>query len=120
MGNVRGLIHLKKVVQVTHMNKYRNIKVEIDSIKFDSKAEGRYYGQLKMRKLAGDILNFECQVAYDLVVNGISIGKYIADFVIQHKDRKEVVDCKGMKTPVYNLKKKLMFAIYGISITEVK
>lgn len=102
------------------MNKYNNVKVEIDGFKFDSKAEAKYYGLLKMRKLAGDIVNFEMQVPYDLTVNGISVGKYKADFMIQHKDRKEVIDVKGMKTPVYNLKKRLMKAIYNIEITEIK
>lgn len=101
------------------MNKYKNVKVEVDGFKFDSKAEAKYYGILKMRKLAGE-LTFERQVSYDLAVNGISVGKYIADFVLQFSDRKEVIDVKGMKTPIYNLKKKLMKAIYNLDIIEVK
>lgn len=100
-------------------NKYGNTKVEIDGHKFDSRKEANYYGQLKMRKMAGEIVNFEIQVKYDLVVNGVLVGKYICDFLIQHKDRKEVIDVKGFKTPVYNLKKRLMKAIYNIEITEI-
>ena len=102
------------------MSKYKNIITIVDGFKFDSKAEARYYGILKMRKLAGEIVDFKRQVPYDLVVNGISVGKYIADFLIQHADRKEVIDVKGVKTPIYNLKKRLMKAIYNIEIIEIK
>jgi len=104
------------------MSKYKNIKVEVDGFKFDSKAEARYYGILKMRKLAGE-LDFERQVKYDLVVNGVLIGSYIADFVLNIKGKKEVVDVKSAMTkklPVYRIKKKLMLAVYGIEIIEVK
>jgi hypothetical protein len=45
---------------------------------------------------------------------------YIADFVVEYPDGKiAVMDAKGVKTPVYNLKKKLMLAANNILITEV-
>jgi hypothetical protein len=46
--------------------------------------------------------------------------KYIADFVYRDRDGNRVVeDCKGFRTPVYKLKKKLMLHVHGIRIVEV-
>ena len=98
--------------------KYRNVRTEADGIKFDSSKEAKYYGILKLRKAAGE-LTFERQVKYDFVINGILVCSYVADFVLQLPGKKQVVDVKGMRTPIYKLKKKLMKAVYGIDIIEV-
>ena len=55
---------------------------------------------------------------YPLRVNGALIGHYIADFVYWENDERVVEDCKGVKTPIYRIKCKLMKAIYGIEIKE--
>jgi hypothetical protein len=63
------------------------------------------------------------QVKYDLVVNGVKIGFYKADFVTyKHGKILEVIDVKSemtKKLPVYRLKKKLLKAIYNIDIVEI-
>lgn len=106
--------------QVPKRMKYRNVKVEIDGIKFDSKKEANYYGKLKLLKQAGEIVLFEMQPKYDLLVNDVKCGFYKADFKVYWKSGLiQVVDVKGMKTPIYQLKKKLVKAIYGIIIHEV-
>lgn len=103
------------------MNKYHNVKTEIDGLKFDSKAEAKYYGVLKMRKLAGEIDSFDCQVRFDLIVNGFNSGFYKADFVTyKNGERLEVIDVKGVATQVFRLKKKLMKACHNVEIKEVK
>lgn len=101
-------------------NKYGAIKTTVDGIKFDSKKEARRYLQLKLMARAGEILYLELQPKFDLMVNGTKCGFYKADFkYIDTRTGKEVVeDVKGMKTPVYNLKKKLVKAIYNIDIFE--
>jgi hypothetical protein len=100
--------------------KYSNIKVEIDGIKFDSKKEAAYYGKLKMLKASGVVIDFQLQPKYDLIVNGMKLGFYKADFkVFWSSGIVRIVDVKGMKTPVYNLKKKMVKAIYDIDILEV-
>lgn len=100
--------------------KYRNVKVEIDGIKFDSKKEAAYYGKLKLLKKSGEIVDFTLQPRYDLAMNGVKLGFYKADFLVTWKSGNvQLVDVKGMKTPIYNLKKKLIKAIYGIVIHEV-
>src|SRR3989337_636817 len=40
-------------------SKYRNIKVEIEGYKFDSKKEAEFYQELVLRKKAGDIMDFK-------------------------------------------------------------
>ena len=45
--------------------------------------------------------------------------KYYADFEYYENDEYIVEDVKGVKTPVYKLKKKLIEAQYKIRITEV-
>jgi hypothetical protein len=45
---------------------------------------------------------------------------YIADFTYFEKDGQQVIeDVKGVRTPVYRLKKKIIEAEYGIAITEI-
>ena len=106
------------------MGKYGNIKTIVDGIRFDSKREAEYYQLLKVLKKANDpkekVERFELQPRFDVIVNGKKICKYYADFKVWYADRRiEVVDCKGMRTQVYRLKKKLVEAIYNIKIKEV-
>jgi hypothetical protein len=103
--------------------KYKNIKTIINGITFDSKKEAGYYGILRLKEKARLIQRFEMQVRYDLVVNGIMICFYKADFVTyKHGKVFEVIDVKSKMTkslPVYRLKKKLLKAIYNIDIVEI-
>lgn len=107
-------------------NKYRNTKVEVDGIKFDSKKESQYYGTLKMLKKKGEVVDFQMQVPFPIEVNGIHIAKYLLDFKVEYKNRVEYIDVKAkskdgkwITTDVFRLKKKLIEAIYGIEIKMV-
>jgi hypothetical protein len=102
------------------VSKYRAIKTEVDGILFDSKAEARAYCNRKLMQQNGMISGLELQPAYDLIVNGVKVGRYIADFRYTLNSTGAVIveDVKGVRTPVYRLKKKLMLALYGISILE--
>lgn len=103
-------------------SKYRNKKTEIDGRKFDSMAEGARYVELMRLQDAGLIFDLKCQEAFKLPVNGFLVCNYKADFVYVDTDGNRVVeDVKGGPvTPVYALKKKLMRAIHGIEIKEVR
>ncbi|HSW63912.1 MAG TPA: DUF1064 domain-containing protein [Dissulfurispiraceae bacterium] len=107
-------------------SKYGNKKTEIDGIKFDSKKEAAYYLKLKDDKKNNRIGKFDMQVEYELIptikrkgkpaVRGV---KYYADFVVYNVDGSvDVIDTKGMKTPVYRLKKKMMLYFHGVDIIE--
>jgi len=99
----------------------------LDGIVFDSKKEMTRYSELKLLEKAGAITALELQPRFDLIVNDVKCGFYKADFAytaikIGTGDEIHtwvVEDVKGMKTPLYKLKKKIVEAIYGIEITEV-
>ena len=96
-------------------NKYRAKKTVIDGITFPSQKEGDYYCELKMLRMAGEVVDFERQVTFELQPKFKHSGKteraikYIADFVVKYKDgRTVVVDVKGDKTAVYRIKRKML------------
>jgi hypothetical protein len=101
------------------MSKYHAIRVEVDGIVFASKAEARRYGELKLAELSGSVSALELQPKFPLIVNGKKISTYIADFRYIENGRTVVEDVKGVRTPVYRLKKKMVEAQYGIEIVEV-
>jgi hypothetical protein len=101
-------------------SKYRAKPTVIDGHRFHSKKEAERYCELKIMIDAGAITALRLQPSFDLIVNGQLICKYVADFDYYNwKDGIGVVeDCKGYRTPVYGLKKKLMKALHGITILE--
>ena len=105
--------------------KFRNVKVEIDGHRFDSKREGARYRELKLMEKAGMIRNLKLQVPFPIIVNEELICKYIADFVYDEeiewaagKSWQPIVeDVKGGPLlPQFVLKRKLMKAVRGIDI----
>ena len=101
-------------------SKYHATKIELDGITFDSKKEAKRYNELKVLEKLKVISNLRLQVPYVLIEKsqyGRSI-KYFADFVYLKDGKTVVEDCKGMRTPIYRLKKRLMAEKYGIIILE--
>ena len=107
-------------------SKLRNKAIIIDGQRFDSRAEARRYGQLRMLERAGEISDLQMQKMYELIPGhyeyvptgkifsrGARKGqkeykrvtvelpvKYIADFVYKTKDGNTVVeDVKGYSDP---------------------
>lgn len=100
--------------------KYRNRKTVVDGVTFDSQKEARRYSELKLLERAGSITSLELQPRFPIVVNGVKVCKYVADFGYVDQIGSPVIeDVKGVKTPMYNLKKKLMRAVHGIEIVEI-
>ena len=104
-------------------NKYNFKKVKTEDGTFDSQAEYRRWGQLQLMERGGLIEGLQRQMSYALDINGQNVCKYKADFVYYFPagplGRLTIEDVKGVRTPVYRLKKKLMKAIHGIEIQEV-
>lgn len=100
------------------VNKYHAKKTTIDGIRFDSQREGRRYLDLKLLLRGKVISGLKLQVRFPLTINGFKICDYIADFTYEENGEQIIEDCKGMRTYHYKLKKKLMFAIYNITIKE--
>lgn len=101
-------------------NKYHAQATMVEGIRFASKKEAKRWQELNLLVKAKIISELERQVTYKIIVNGELICKYILDFKYLNMDNGEFVheDSKGFRTKEYNLKKKLMKAIYGISILE--
>lgn len=96
--------------------KYRASPTEIDGVRFASKREARYYESLKLAKISGELTFFLRQTPFHLP-GGV---KYVCDFVEFWKNGDvRFVDCKGFKTDMYKVKKKLVEATYPIEILEV-
>jgi hypothetical protein len=76
---------------------------------------------LKSLERAKTVKDLELQVRFNLEVNGQKICAYIADFRYKRQnpegDWKEIIeDAKGVETPEFKLKNKLMKACLGIEI----
>lgn len=105
----------------SNYNKYRAIKTMVDGIQFASRREAERYNGLKLLLRCGDISDLRLQVKYDIIINGQKVCAYIADFVYyDNATEKEIIeDSKGMSTPVFRLKKKLMKAVLNLDVIEV-
>ena len=118
-------------------SKYGAKKVEYNGMVFDSKRECRRYKELEILQQIGAISELSTQVKFVLIPaqrEADTVGKrggiikgnlierevsYIADFVYVENDKTVVEDAKGMRTPEYILKRKMMLYFYGIRIKEV-
>jgi len=107
-------------------SKYGAVPTVVDNIRFASKAEARRYAELLLLQKAGEIEALELQPKFPLLVNGVKVATYIGDFryfaLDRHSPPFEIIeDVKGgPTTPVYRLKKKLVLALHGVEITEVR
>lgn len=96
------------------MSKYHAIPTTVDGIRFDSKKEAARYSDLKLLARAGEIRDLVLQPKFKL-----EDCTYVADFEYVTKEGVRIVeDCKGVKTAMYRLKKKMVKRVYGIDILE--
>lgn len=104
-------------------SKYGNRKVtDAEGNVHDSTKEFRRWQELQLRERAGEIRSLRRQVPFALVVGGVLVCTYVADFVYEHAAATIVEDCKSpptRKLAAYSIKRKLMQAIHGLQIREV-
>jgi hypothetical protein len=111
-------------------SKYRNVRVEVDGLKFDSKAEAARWQQLRLLEKAGKVRELHRQVRYPLHADsGLSVsgrpnivGHYVADFDYYDADKASIVteDVKGMITDLSKWKLKHFAAQYGREVQIVR
>lgn len=105
-------------------SKYHAKRTVVDGIQFDSAKEAKRYTKLRDMEQAGEIEGLRLQVPFEILpsfeCDGVKYRgmKYIADFVYYRNGVRVVEDVKGVKTPEYKLKKKLMAYINHINIKE--
>lgn len=122
-------------------SKYGNSKVSIDGISFDSKREGNVYLRLKDLLSRGCISDLQIHPKWELqpkltekYVKHLKTKDkvcertvllpitYEADFAFYHNGKYVVVDVKISKSLLpkeYQIKKKMMRYVHGITLTEV-
>ena len=121
---------------IVSRNKYGNVKIIVDGIRFDSRKEAHRYSELKLLLRAGQIAGLRMQVPFELLpaqyehtdatyTRGARKGQpkrgrcieqaavYIADFVYCEGGRMVVEDTKGLRTKDYIIKRKLFRYRYG-------
>lgn len=115
-GNGRAI-----VTPEPKQHKYRAQATVVDDIRFDSKAEAARYVTLKAMELVGDIAHLELQPTF-VLIDGFtdSFGTkhrpitYKADFSYWVGAERIVEDVKGIQTPVFRLKHKLLMQRYCV------
>ena len=120
------------------ISKYNAKTVSIQGEVFDSKKEARRFLELKELEKTGFISELQRQKKFQLIPaqyeegtrgprGGYKKGKllerevaYYADFVYYDEIKKEYVieDTKGVRTPEYIIKRKLMLWLKGYQIKE--
>lgn len=101
--------------------KYNNKKTTVDGIEFDSKAEARRYGELKLLLRAGAIEDLVLQPVFEIIPavrwnrKLLRAKKYRADFQYQIRATGRIVveDVKGVRTAEYILKRQEFLRCYG-------
>jgi len=111
----------------TKKSKYRNKKVTVDGIKFDSHAEATFYHLLKTMKKAKLIDEFELQKKFTLQDAFKFEGKtvraitYVCDFHVLRNGNYDVIDVKGApETEVFKIKRKMFINKFGKDIIIVR
>jgi hypothetical protein len=123
--------------QHTRPHKYGARAVVRDGIRFDSMKEARRYLELALLQRAGTISKLDVHPMYTITVVRLStvtsggpvttdaletVGVYTPDFrYVDASGDLVVEDVKSgpTKTTAYRLRKKLVEAIHGITITEI-
>lgn len=126
-------------------SKYKNKKITVNGVTYDSLREYRRHRELLILERAGIISDLRTQVTYELIPSAfeeVPTGEkyrrgprkgelktkkvciersvdYIADFVYTENGNTVVEDAKGKRTKEYIIKKKLMLWVHGIKIQEV-
>ena len=94
-------------------HKFKSIITERDGLKLRSKKEAAYYDQLKLLVRSGQVVMFLRQPRFDLP-GGMT---YSADFLEFWSDGTcRVVDVKGYATKDFVRNKKLVEALYPVTI----
>lgn len=100
------------------MTKYHAVRTD----GYASKTEARRAGELRLLQAAGKISDLREQVPFELIPKQVGERnvQYVADWTYLENGVFTVEDCKGVKTPEYVIKRKLMQHVHGIRIKETK
>lgn len=121
---IGGLLVINRRPPGKTQNKFQAIKTTVDGIRFDSKREAARYSDLKWLERVGEISHLRLQVPFEVIPAVTIYGIYHrptiykADFTYYQNGRFVVEDAKGIRTPDYKLKRKLMKTVHNIEVLE--
>jgi hypothetical protein len=116
----QGRAYLREIMKAPiKSNKYGAKKTVVDGITFDSMREAARYSELKLLEKGAIISRLELQPEFKFELNGKVIFKYIADFRYFEGQIRVVEDVKGVQTPLFRLKRKLIESQFNIKIVLV-
>jgi hypothetical protein len=97
-------------------SKFGNVKTD----GYASKREYKRAQQLHAEQACGLISDLQEQVPFLLIPkqDGERKCEYVADFVYVRDGVRVVEDCKGFRTDIYRLKRKLLQFVHGIRVVE--
>jgi len=103
-------------------NKFNAVSVDADGEHFDSISEYGRYKDLKLLERAREIRDLKVKPVFKFEISGILVCSYEADYSYMEGKTGQLVveDVKGVRTAVFIIKKKLMKALYGIEVKEIK
>lgn len=91
--------------------KYGNKLTVINGTRFHSKGESRRFLELQLLEKAEKISNLKLQVTFPLIVNGVEVATYKADFTYIENSKLVIEDYKGFQTDIFKLKWKILKAM---------
>lgn len=105
-------------------NKFGAIKTVIDGIEFPSILQSKMYLDLKNQFRLGLISNLKIEtskkkIKIPIIVNNKKICEYWADATYIRDNKQVIVDAKGVRTSTFNLKWKLLKALYPNYVFEL-
>lgn len=118
----RPIVNLNAPKNLVKRPKYGNEVTIVDGVKIDSKLESNRYQELRLMQKSGDISGLARQVKINLIPKqaGERACDFVCDFVYTTRNGEKVYeDAKGVLTPTYIIKRKLMKWLHGITVREV-
>lgn len=128
-GPWRPLVPVKEAAR--KRPKYRNRKVVVDGVKFDSQREAARWAELQRLERLGTIHRLRRQVPY-VLANSVQFEgekrakpalRVVIDFVYFEGNRTVAEDVKSpvtAKTAAWRIKRHLLKSIYSLDVTVVK
>lgn len=101
-------------------NKYGARRTRKGQNIYDSAKEADRGTVLLLEQRAGRITDLRRQVTIEIVIDGVCVLTYKADFVYREEDSGQIIieDPKGARTPLYRLKKSLIESLSPLRIRE--
>lgn len=97
-------------------SKYRakitKIHYQGEILVFRSKREAQRFHELLMLREAKAISDLAIQPSWKLIVNGVKVGKYTADFYYKEGGADIYEDVKGYMTAAQKFRLKVFYALY--------